>query len=367
MEPTQPPVEFESCILYGHRKQCASRDGCCGARVVRRTRRCSSTDPFSLHTFGEGPTRVFCWTDTLHYLWDVMVTVMVRRAASHRCEFRVRQLAQPPPPRGGAIVAIVVPFRKQKDQDRAAQLHKFLDHMNTFLTAAADGVMFVVVIVQQSDDGRSFNRGALLNVGFREAARYAAPSSLVSLILHDVDLLPSASLLRWYQEWPERGRPTHLAGPDQWRKYAMPGYEDIFFGGVTALHPADFEAANGFPNDYWGWGMEDDQLRLRVEASGGLARGVARPPKGAGSYNDLDQIKMLSLLETRETAMRNADRFNAYMFQPQPGPSGARQRLDVEWRHANGLAGLRYEAISRDLRALAPSVAHVHVVVNLDK
>ena len=30
----------------------------------------------------------------------------------------------------------------------------------------------------------------------------------------------------------------------------------VFFGGVTALHPPDFKRANGFPNSYWGWGME---------------------------------------------------------------------------------------------------------------
>ena len=70
----------------------------------------------------------------------------------------------------------------------------------------------------------------------------------------------------------------------------MPGYEEIFFGGVTAFHPPvtrlppassshfsltaatmrllhgcpcapqDFSRLNGFPNDHWGWGMEDDQL-----------------------------------------------------------------------------------------------------------
>ena len=54
----------------------------------------------------------------------------------------------------------------------------------------------------------------------------------------------------------------------------MPGYD--FLGGVTAFHPADFEACNGYPNDYWGWGMEDDQLHLRARASGALSRGVLR-------------------------------------------------------------------------------------------
>ena len=86
----------------------------------------------------------------------------------------------------------------------------------------------------------------------------------------------------------------------------MPGYEEIFFGGVTAFHPPvtrlppassshfsltaatmrllhgcpcapqDFSRLNGFPNDHWGLGMEDDQLRLRADASGAIAQGVGR-------------------------------------------------------------------------------------------
>ena len=156
------------------------------------------------------------------------------------------------------------------------------------------GARFIIIVAEQTDDGRAFNRGALLNAGFQEAQRLAP---LASIILHDVDLLPSDGLLRWYTEAPAQGRPTHIAGPTTWAKYAsMQGYEEIFFGGVTALHPPDFESANGYPNDYWGWGMEDDQLRMRVHAVGGLAGGVARPPAGAGRYRDLDGIAMLSML-----------------------------------------------------------------------
>ena len=162
------------------------------------------------------------------------------------------------------------------------------------------GRRFVIIVVQQTDDGRAFNRGALLNVGFVEAQRLAGSAELASVIFHDVDLLPSPGLLKWYLDPPEPGRPTHIASPSAWGKYAMPGYEAVFFGGVTALHPADFGRANGFPNEYWGWGMEDDQLRLRVDAVGGLAKGVLRPPDGSGSFRDLDEVKMLSFLESRE-------------------------------------------------------------------
>ena len=35
-------------------------------------------------------------------------------------------------------------------------------------------------------------------------------------------------------------------------------------GGVTALSEAQIRKINGFPNDFWGWGSEDDEISLRI-------------------------------------------------------------------------------------------------------
>lgn len=37
-----------------------------------------------------------------------------------------------------------------------------------------------------------------------------------------------------------------------------------YFGGVVAFNKADFEAINGFPNTFWGWGGEDDEMYSRI-------------------------------------------------------------------------------------------------------
>ena len=60
-----------------------------------------------------------------------------------------------------ACVAVIVPFREQQEQDRTAQLRMFIEHMVSFLI----GARFVIIVVQQANDGRKFNRGQLLNVG----------------------------------------------------------------------------------------------------------------------------------------------------------------------------------------------------------
>ena len=37
-----------------------------------------------------------------------------------------------------------------------------------------------------------------------------------------------------------------------------------YFGGVSILSTSDFIRINGFSNEYWGWGGEDDDLYRRL-------------------------------------------------------------------------------------------------------
>ena len=37
------------------------------------------------------------------------------------------------------------------------------------------------------------------------------------------------------------------------------------FGGASAMTPAQFRMVNGFSNQYWGWGGEDDDMYKRID------------------------------------------------------------------------------------------------------
>lgn len=54
------------------------------------------------------------------------------------------------------------------------------------------------------------------------------------------------------------------------------------FGGITAFSTADFIGANGYPNVYWGWGGEDDDMYLRVVKK--LKKTITRYPIEIARY-----------------------------------------------------------------------------------
>ena len=114
---------------------------------------------------------------------------------------------------------------------------------------------FNIYIIEQSNDEKPFNRGKLLNAGFR----LACDDSCDIFIFHDVDLMPSAELLPYYQTVPEEKNPVHIARV--WNRY---NGNKKYFGGIVAFSRDQFQTLNGYPNNFWGWGGEDDELMKRV-------------------------------------------------------------------------------------------------------
>lgn len=140
-------------------------------------------------------------------------------------------------------LGIIVPYR-----DRYKQLMLFKEHMTSYLK----DIEYEIIVVEQ-DDGKLFNRGYLLNIGFLEAKRLHCNY----VIFHDIDMLPIKV------DYSYSDKPLHLV-----TDYAKThGYKkenfDTYFGGVTLFPIEHFEQINGYSNKYWGWGFEDDDLLHR--------------------------------------------------------------------------------------------------------
>jgi hypothetical protein len=147
-------------------------------------------------------------------------------------------------------VFIIIPFRENKEKERGPQLKEFI---KVFGEKKTPWKKFHVIVVEQSDDGKKFNRGALLNIG----AKIAGTMGASSIILHDVDLIPDKSILPYYFAYPDH--PIHIGGI--WRRKYK---HDRFLGAILHMSINDFVKGNGFPNNFYGWGGEDDVLGDRL-------------------------------------------------------------------------------------------------------
>ena len=100
----------------------------------------------------------------------------------------------------------------------------------------------------------------LLNVGFVEALK---DLNYTCTIFHDIDLLPLNKTNLY--NCPTR-LPLHMSARVSTFGYKLP-YTRIF-GGVTALTRQHFELVNGYSNQFWGWGGEDDDMYNRIHYYG---------------------------------------------------------------------------------------------------
>lgn len=92
-------------------------------------------------------------------------------------------------------IAIIVPYRDlHEKQKRKKQLDRFIPEITTFMELnkhKQSKLSYRIYIIEQSNDERKFNRGKLLNIGFK----IACAEGCKALIFHDVDLVPSKGIL----------------------------------------------------------------------------------------------------------------------------------------------------------------------------
>ena len=138
------------------------------------------------------------------------------------------------------------------------------------------GMPHSIIIVEQTHHGK-FNRGALLNAGVALATSKNVPFS--SVCFHDVDLIPAPEMRPAY----ERSASSNVHLARCWKRYDSSSY----LGGALSLTRKTVETINGFPNRFWGWGGEDDEVRRRL-----AHHRISVEPCEDGSYTDLEDMTL---------------------------------------------------------------------------
>ena len=149
-------------------------------------------------------------------------------------------------------LGVCVPYR-----NRELHLHEFIPKVGKYLKD--QGIDFQMYFCHQVDD-KLFNRGATKNI----AAKHAFEDGCDYIVWHDIDMIPEEGGGCDYS-YPA-DKPRHIATKISQMEYELKYHE--YFGGAVLFTKEQVEATNGYSNDYWDWGMEDDDLFWRCHLEG---------------------------------------------------------------------------------------------------
>ena len=149
-------------------------------------------------------------------------------------------------------LGVCVPYR-----NREMHMHEFIPKVGKYLKD--QGIDFQMYFCHQVDD-KLFNRGATKNI----AAEWAFKEGCDYVVWHDIDMIPEEGGGCDYS-YPADA-PRHIATQISQMDYQLKYHE--YFGGAVLFTKEQVEATNGYSNDYWDWGMEDDDLFWRCHLEG---------------------------------------------------------------------------------------------------
>jgi hypothetical protein len=137
---------------------------------------------------------------------------------------------------------IIIPYR-----NREKHLDYFIKNTVPLIEEFMPNTLVVVV---EQEEGKMFNRGAILNIIFS-----VYETNAECFITHDVDINPTKKCIQEFYN----------------KKISSNEILGILVSPCDSLAPivkitsSDVKKINGFPNNFWGWGAEDIALKVRAE------------------------------------------------------------------------------------------------------
>jgi hypothetical protein len=226
-------------------------------------------------------------------------------------------------------VALITIFREDSnsEKERTRELKLFIKLMNKLLIPYCQ---FHIYIIEQSDDGELFNIGKLKNIGFNIAKK---EYSYDNYIFSDIDIIPDYDLIKYYSKKLKYPISLALRGT----RYMNNNLVDkkIFMGSLLGFSSTQFEKINGYPNNFWGWGGEDEAIKGRLVNSG--MNTFYYPSKG--SIIDLEETKDMKTINNVNNKLKIVKKEEVKY-----------EKLvqDLSTWNENGLNNLEYKILSKN-------------------
>lgn len=147
---------------------------------------------------------------------------------------------------------IALPYRRRSNSLRIVR-----ERLPAFLRNQSCIADFLLLLIEQ-EDGKPFNFAKLGNVGYTIGKSHFGSTIADRFINHPVDGIPLSGDYTIPDDSSvmmcEAGDPSKL------------GYHNSYYAKAHAFHAAVFEKINGYSNEYWGWGYDDDDLFARLRS-----------------------------------------------------------------------------------------------------
>lgn len=130
------------------------------------------------------------------------------------------------------------------------------DHLNQLLNSYKkvldfQKVPYKVYAIEQ-EPGKIFNKGILLNIGFKEAINDYPTANI--FIMNDVDNFPLTNDIINF----------NMLNKGVFHLFGLP----LYLNGIFSIDKNTYIKSNGFYNNYWCWGLEDDDFKHRIDSLG---------------------------------------------------------------------------------------------------
>lgn len=188
-------------------------------------------------------------------------------------------------------IAIIIPYR-----DRLDNFKIFLTNINRLLIH--QNITYGIYTVEPLTN-LTFNRGILMNIGYVESLK-DSNNTWNCFLFHDVDMIPE-DFRNLYK--CENDLPVQYAIAVSKFGYSTSGYFSHYFGGITAFTREQYRRINGFSNNYFGWGAEDDDLLYRTH---NIYKRHHRRPGHINRYTSLDHKGQSVINEQRFSQLNEA-------------------------------------------------------------
>jgi hypothetical protein len=233
-------------------------------------------------------------------------------------------------------IAIIACFRDLLiDGERERERKIYVQLMNKLLVPYCN---FHIYIIEQSDDGQLFNIGKLKNIGF-EIATHNKNMSFDHYIFTDIDAIPDYDLIKYFLITPSEPIGLAIRGTRyeshriKERSEGRP--EKIFLGALVSFSKKNFEDINGYPNNFWGWGGEDDSLIQRIKHAG--YKNICYPIEG--NIIDIEEDEYMKTINDPEVKIKG-EKKDLEKFEK-------RYNDLTSWKK-NGLNSLEYKVLGKN-------------------